>query len=252
MIAHLGLYNRPETAAAHQRFWLLIRQSLGDGPPKLSRDSDLWRIWRKPALLLAQTCSLPYRSRLHGHVSLIGTPDYFQTAGPAGHCQALLLSHKDNPGETLADFHGKRLAYSDALSHAGWAAPMLMARAQAVGFSQVIKSGSHFHAAQQVASGQADITSIDAVTWQLMLRFDRVSDQLRVVAQTPASPGLPYISARANDPAPLFAAIRTAIKALAPADRELLMLRDLIQIPAQDYLAIATPPGPKDTLAPPA
>lgn len=43
MIAGFPMYDRPETAAAHDRLWSAIRARLGYGPARLTRayDDDL-------------------------------------------------------------------------------------------------------------------------------------------------------------------------------------------------------------------
>lgn len=76
MIAFLGMYDMPDLHAANDRLWTLIRQHLGFGPDTLSRGLDPWEIWQSPDLVLAQTCGMPFRTRLHRDVALIGTPDY--------------------------------------------------------------------------------------------------------------------------------------------------------------------------------
>ncbi|MCX8955299.1 hypothetical protein OU790_17900, partial [Ruegeria sp. NA] len=73
MIAMLGMYDMPEVQAANDRFWGLIRAHLGYGPEQLTRDADVWQVWLDPELVLAQTCGMPYRTRLHGRVQLVGT-----------------------------------------------------------------------------------------------------------------------------------------------------------------------------------
>ena len=65
MIATLPMYDRPETRAANDRFWDLIRSHLDEAPEELSRDDFHWL---HPDLLLSQTCSLPYRTALQGRV----------------------------------------------------------------------------------------------------------------------------------------------------------------------------------------
>lgn len=107
MIAHLGMYDRPETAAANDRFWTLIREHLGRGPQQLSREEDTWRVWTSPDLLLAQTCGCPYRTRLYGEVELIGTPDHGLPGCPAGHYNSVFIARKTRAGEPLAAF-GRR------------------------------------------------------------------------------------------------------------------------------------------------
>ena len=81
MIAALGMYDRPETAAANDALWALIRDGLRargmDAPEVLTRGAGAyWPAWESPDMLLSQTCGLPFRARLHEKVTLIGTPDY--------------------------------------------------------------------------------------------------------------------------------------------------------------------------------
>ena len=52
MIAHLGMYDRPETAAANDRLWTAMRAHLGRGPDALTRDAEVWQVWQSPDLLI--------------------------------------------------------------------------------------------------------------------------------------------------------------------------------------------------------
>lgn len=245
MIAHLRMYHRRETAQAHDRFWALIREALGDGPHTLSKDSDFWRVWRKPALMLAQTCGMPYRTRLHGEVALVGTPDYGLDGCPPGYYRSVFITRK-GASDQLSDYAGQRFAYNEALSQSGWAAPITHAGAEGIRFGVVVKSGAHLESARAVAEGRAEIASLDAVTWELIQRYEPMADLLHPIEWTTPTPGLPYITSKARDPRPIFDAVSTAITQLSPEDRDTLMLKGLIPIPAQDYLAIPTPTGPGD------
>jgi ABC-type phosphate/phosphonate transport system substrate-binding protein len=244
MIAHLGMYDRPETAAANDRLWQAIRASLGFGPTKLTRDVDFWQVWHSPDLLFSQTCGMPYRTRLHDKVTLIGTPDYGLPDCPPGHYRSIFVAHKDNAGKTLSDFSGHRFAYNEPVSQSGWAAPQCHALSHNVHFDTYLETGGHAHSAQAVADKRADIASLDALTWALIQKYDTFAQDLIVIDQTPPTPTLPFITAKNRDPAPLFAAIKFAIHAINPADRALLHLHDIVEIPAAAYLAIPTPPPP--------
>jgi hypothetical protein len=74
MIASLPMYDRPETVAANDRLWQAVRTHLGYGPDHLTRGGDAWDHWQSPDLIVSQTCGYPYRARLHGKVTLVGTP----------------------------------------------------------------------------------------------------------------------------------------------------------------------------------
>lgn len=247
MIAALPMYDRPETAAANDRLWALIRAALADrgvaAPAALSRDEpDMMALWLRPDLVLAQTCGYPYRTRLHGHVTLIGTPDYGIEGCPPGHYCSAVLIRADDPRDSLAALAGARLAYNDALSQSGWAA--LAAHAPELARGPQLRTGAHAASARAVAEGRADFAALDAVSWRLIARAEPFARRLRAIAATPPTPGLPLIAARGADRAASFAAVAEAIGALTEDDRETLLLRGLVAIPEADYLAVPTPPPP--------
>ncbi len=244
MIAMLGMYDMPAIQPANDRFWTLIRTHLGNGPDRLSRDLDPWRVWRSDDLLLAQTCGMPFRTRLHPHVTLVGTPDYGLPGCPPGHYRSVLIARGDAGEETEADFSGGVFAYNEALSQSGWAAPMTHFAARGIGFRSHLQTGAHVGSARAVAEGRADLAGLDALTWLLLQEHDPVAARLRVVGTTAPTPGLPCITARHRDPAPIAGAIRAAIADLAPADRAALHLRGLAAIDAAAYLAVPSPPAP--------
>lgn len=245
MIAQLRMYNPPTLERANDHFWQGIRAALGYGPETLSHDGDLHQTWQSPDLLFAQTCSLPYRALLHPDITLIGTPDYDLPGCPPGYYNSKIVIRVDAPATQLTDFSGARFAYNGALSQSGWAGPMHHLSKAGVNFSAFVESGGHHASATAVAEGRADIAGIDALTLTLMGENDPdLVAQLQVIDTTVPTPALPFITAFGRDPAPIAKAVRTAISALSPADRQALHLNGLVDIPAADYLAIPTPPGP--------
>lgn len=244
MIAALGMYDMPALKPMHDRFWNAIRARLGYGPEALTRGGDFWDIWQSPELLLAQTCGFPYRARLHGHVALVGTPDYGLPGCPPGHYNSVLVVRKDDPRSDLSQFDGAAFAYNEALSQSGWAAPATHFATHGLLIGPRVKTGAHAASAQAVAEGRADIAAIDALTWTLLRRHGTGTDDLREIDRTAPTPALPYITARARDPEPIFRAVAAAITDLSAADRDALHLEGLIAIPAEAYLAVETPPEP--------
>ncbi|HHC29138.1 MAG TPA: hypothetical protein ENK80_01020, partial [Rhodobacterales bacterium] len=87
MIAAFPMYDRPETAAAHDRLWAGVRERLPMAPRRLSRayDDDLWGLWESPDLLLGVSCGLPLRDRLAGRVRLVGSLVNDLPGCPRGH-----------------------------------------------------------------------------------------------------------------------------------------------------------------------
>ncbi len=238
MIACLPMYDMPHASAAYDRLWSAIAAQLPGAPAHLTREGDLWVIWQSPDLLLAQTCGLPYRAKLHGKVTLVGTPDYNLPSCPPGYyCSVTVIragrSEPPQPTDTIA--------YNDPLSQSGWAA------AQAVGLGQGdrLETGSHAASAQAVAEGRAAVACLDALTWRMLqVEEPELCAQIQVAGATPPTPGLPFITSKDRDPAPIFAALTAAIGTLSAQDRDLLHLQGCVEIPAKDYLALPIPDCP--------
>lgn len=249
-IASLGMYDWPEIAPATDRFWAAIRDRLRAdaivAPDHLTRGADAHLpAWTSPALLLSQTCGMPYRTMLHDRVALVGTPDYGLPDADPGYYYSQLVLRADDPGG-FADHLTQRLAYNEAGSQSGWAAPQTHAAAAGGRFHATIATGSHRESARAVAEGRADIAAIDAVTWRLIgAHRPALAASLRVLGHTAPTPGLPLITSPQHDALRIANAVAGAIADLAASDRDDLGLRDLIAIPAAAYLAIPTPPPPR-------
>ncbi|CUK01636.1 phosphate/phosphite/phosphonate ABC transporters, periplasmic binding protein [Shimia thalassica] len=244
MIAMLGMYDRPETAASNDRLWQAIRDHLGYGPSKLTRDCDFWEIWESPDLLFAQTCGMPYRTRLHRQVQLVGTPDYGLPDCPAGHYYSVFVTHVDVSQATLADLCEGTFAYNEPVSQSGWAAPQYHLAKMGLAPGKKIQSGAHYLSARAVAEKQADFASLDALTWELIQRYDDFAKSLHVVARTTPTPTLPYITGPRQNATEIRTAVAKAIADLSLKDRAILGLQQLVEIPASAYLAVPSPPPP--------
>jgi ABC-type phosphate/phosphonate transport system substrate-binding protein len=213
-----------------------------DAPDTLTRDTgDLFGHWLSPELTLSQTCGMPYRTRLHGRVTLVGTPDHALDGCPPGHYRSAIVVRADDPRPNLSDFVGADFAYNDPISQSGWAA--LASERPDLLTGRFVRTGSHRASASAVRDGRADFAALDAVTWRLIIAEGN-ADGLRVVGYTQPTPGLPLIAAAQVEAEVAFACVAAAIDALAPADRETLGLAGLVPIPADDYLAVPIPPPP--------
>lgn len=250
MIASLGMYDRAETAQANDNLWALIRDRLRakghQAPDTLTRGyGAYWTAWEAPDLVFSQTCGFPYRARLHGTVTLIGTPDYGVAGCPPGHYCSVFVARTDDDRDHLCDFSRTAFAFNEGLSQSGWAAPQNHAALHGITLPPAVRTGGHLLSAKAVADGRADIAALDAVTWAMLQRWEPLTNSLREVARTAPTPGLPYIAATGVDSGMMFTLVGAAIADLEPGDRDLLMLRGLIRIPGADYLAVATPPSPE-------
>lgn len=241
----LGMYDLPALRQANDRFWQGIRAQLGFGPRYLTRDIGVMQVWQSPDLLFAQTCGMPFRTVLHPDVTLIGTPDYGLPGCGPGQYRSALVARKDCHRQGLADFADARFAYNEAMSQSGWAGPMTHLTRAGVQVAGLLETGGHRASAVAVAEGRADMAGLDALSWALLCEHESdVTAGLRVIETTAPTPTLPYITATGRDAVAIATAIRAAISGLSEADRRALHLVGLVDIPAADYLAVPTPPGP--------
>ena len=248
ILASLPMYDRPETAAAQDALWSAIRAALVDegiaAPEMLDRETGLWEGWEHPGLVLGQTCSLPYRTRLHGRVALIGTFDHgLPGLAPGQYCSVILARREDASQDAEALTRG-RFAINEPHSQSGWAAPYFWAQAQGITLTPALETGAHRASALAVAEGRADRAALDAVTWLGIMQWEpELAARLRVTAHTPPSPALPLIAAAGTDPARHGRAIMAALAAMPEHTRATLGITGFVPIPAAAYLALPNPPA---------
>ena len=243
MIASLPMYDRAETAAANDALWSAIHAELGFGPAGLDRTTNSWDVWLDPDLVLSQTCGLPYRSRLHGRVQLVGTPDYGLEDAPAGHYYSVFVCRKGD-SQDMVDYRDRRFAYNEAGSQSGWAAPSTHVAELGFRFTKLLESGGHRDSARAVAEGRTDIAALDAMSWRMIQRYDEFANALQVIERTRPTPGLPLITSLGQDAELVLSAVRRALSRLDKNDAEILSIVSIEQIKSKAYLAIPTPPGP--------
>ncbi len=170
-------------------------------------------LWRHPALLFAQTCWGPMELGLAPHVQVVGEPDYSAFEGGQGafYSSAIVmraeLSHKGediaapDDGQPLIPLdliRNQRFVYNSADSMSGILA--LTRDLDALGenldiFASRTESGGHRASIRAVASGEADVATIDCRSWAMARRFEPAAGTLSVVGWTARRLGLPYIAA---------------------------------------------------------
>ena len=184
---------------------------------------------------------MPYRQRLHGRVSLIGTPDYGVEGCSPGYYRSVIVVRKEDPRETLREFKGAVCAVNAADSESGCAAIMRATEAapgSGTFFRATPYTGSHAASIRDVAAGQADIAAIDAVTWRFATQFEADARSLRVLCMTDPTPGLPYISACRHDGAPMAEAVVAGLAGLDGDVRDALGIVGFVRTYPADYLKI--------------
>ncbi len=272
MIASLPMYDSQSTGWLYDMLWDDIRDHLRkdgiDAPDKLTRNATPMDDWLNPGLLLSQTCGLPFRAQLHEHLTLVAAPAFwvpdFETPpagreparGPVlvapGQYYSVVVARKDDPRQKFEEFQGATLAYNEPLSQSGWGLMYQLCCETGVQFDRAVQTGAHRASALSVLKSRADLASIDMATWFGPMANDRWRADLKIIARTPHSPALPFVTAQPDLVEPLFAALKSAMGYAYRDGDDLDTLHDGLNIAPDgvvranlaDYMAIPIPPAP--------
>ena len=241
----------PEVAAANDALWAgmaraLAREGLADVPAALTRGVDLGELWRSPELLFSQTCGYPLVNGFKDALELVATPVYDAPGCEGPDYVSMIVVRREDPARDLADLRGRVAAVTHTTSQSGYSAlraSVAHLAHQGRFFGTVVESGGHPNSLAMVAAGAADVCATDCVTHALLARHrPEALDGLRVLARSPAAPGLPYVT-RAGAGDDLVARLRAALFAtfddpgLAGA-REALLLVGAEVLPLSAYQRI--------------
>ena len=245
-IAALAMYDWPEVAAANDTLWAFLHGFLAergiDAPASLLRDRPYHAPWTAPDLLLAQTCGYPYATQLRGKVQLVATPGYAADGCQGTDYCSLIVAGPSTGIRSWAGIGEATAAINSEQSQSGhWALrAAIAAEASAVPPRRARLSGGHRQSLAMVASGAADIASLDAVCWALALRHEpEACSKVRIIARSPMAPGLPLITARTTTPETLHA-LRDGLQAMVheptlAAARAALFLTAIAVLPDSAY-----------------
>lgn len=246
MQASLPMYDLPEARAATDAWWQGLARAfraegVGDVPDRLTHDPTLPDHWTAPDLLFSQTCGYPLTHALAGRVRLVATPRYRAHGCSGARYCSLLVVAEDSPATALDDLRGRRCAYNSADSQSGYntlrAAVAPLARNGRF-FAAALRTGGHRFSIAAVARGEADICAVDCVTHALLARHaPSALAGTRVLGETAAAPGLPYVTAGSADD-DLVARLRAGLER-ALADSSLAAVRDDLLIAGVDVLPLA-------------
>jgi ABC-type phosphate/phosphonate transport system substrate-binding protein len=235
-VASLGMYDAPALRGANDALWSTLADRLRlagiEGvPDRLDRARPLEDIWADPNLLLAQTCGYPLATAWRDRLRYVATPRYSAPGCEGASHRSRIVIRRDDTAEALAMLRGRRAAVNDPSSNTG----MNLLRAAVTPFAidgrffgSVIETGSHFASAQAVASGVADVAAIDGITFtHLECVEPTLTHQLRTLAWSAASPGLPLVTSAVTTSEELRL-IRRAIQAAVRDAENAAVLRTLL------------------------
>ncbi|NTA13875.1 phosphate/phosphite/phosphonate ABC transporter substrate-binding protein [Agrobacterium tumefaciens] len=236
-LASLAMYaSPPPVKEATALFWAALGKRLRaggvDAPQTLDEKIRYDEAWLRPDLLFGQTCGYPYVRHLRGKVQLVATPVY-NLPGCDGPLKcSFIIVNASSPVQSIEELRGARAAINEPGSNSGYNLFRAFVAPYAKGgrfFSSVEETGGHLASIDVVSRGEADIASIDCVTFGNTLRFDpqRVAG-VRILAETVKGPGLPFITA-STTPAMELVMLRRAL-AETIADPELAHICDTLSL----------------------
>lgn len=251
-LASLAMYASPSPVSeATALFWVALGARLRaagvDAPRALDEEIRYDEAWLRPDLVFGQTCGYPYVQRLRGKVQLVATPVY-NLPGCDGPLKcSFIIVKASSPVQSIEELRGARAAINEPGSNSGYNLFRAFVAPHARDgrfFSSVQETGGHLASIDVVSKGEADVASIDCVTFGNTQRFDpqRVAG-VRILAETAKGPGLPFITSAAT-PARQLVILRRAL-AETIADPELagvcdtLSLRGISLLGDADYEVLA-------------
>lgn len=250
-LAGLPMYDFAELRPATDAFWRAIgtaleQRGIGDVPVSLTRARDLPHFWSSPSLLIGQTCGYPLMTGLCGHARYVATPQYETRFSTGAEHKSVIITHRQSGIQSLADARGKICAINMSDSNTGMNLLRLeiaKLKPQSPFFSRIYETRAHRNSMLAVTRGEADIASIDCVTFALVEKIDRaLTRDLAIIAETETSPALPFITSGSTHDDVLYA-IRDALSAVIadPQNRrilEILMIQGFKVLPSNAYQRI--------------
>ncbi|WP_200964619.1 phosphate/phosphite/phosphonate ABC transporter substrate-binding protein [Bosea sp. Root483D1] len=228
------MYNLPEMRALYLAFWNALVTELGpeagELPEAFSFDRPAVPAAIGPEIFFSQTCGYPLQTIYRGQYQLLGVPSYDAPGcSEASHC-AFILVGDDSPFETVEDLRGTRFACNSRQSNSGMNLPRRLIAPLAGGkpfFSEIVETGTHPFSMARVAAGELDAASIDCMTYAYFSEHrPQAVAGLRVIAETPPSPAIPFVTSIATAPAQVEA-LRAALLALSAKPEHRMVLAAL-------------------------
>jgi len=177
---------------------------------------NLLEHWLQPQLLLSQTCGYPLVTRLPD-VQPVGCFHYAAPGCEGISYRSFLVARQKELGVHLADFRQRTAVCNSDDSQSGYNALRKMVEPlskESCFFREVIFSGSHRQSLLALQQKEADIAAIDCVTFALLKKHQpQTLAQLKIIGETPLTPGLPLITGPQTSASQL-AALRSALHQL--------------------------------------
>lgn len=227
-VASLPMYPFAAWRDATDALWEAVRGADPRLPPLAAWGPDAHGLWHDPAMVVSQACGWPLVTELAGRVRVVGTFRYRTPDWSGDHYRSVVVArdHTVTAAGTSAD---TRAAVNSTASLSGWISLVWFATGGAGGRwpGCVVLTGAHLESVRAVRDGDADLASIDAVTYAHLERDQpELLRGVRRVGEGPLVPCLPIVAPAPTsdaDVALLRAALTAAIAARPDAAATLLI-----------------------------
>ena len=207
-VASLGMYPFPHIRPHWDRLWARIAAEVPGAPPALAWERPLDELWRDPALLMGVTCGWPLVMQLPG-LAVVGTFDPAVPWAHAGRYRSVLVASKPASIGEWRHVPGAVAAVNGTDSLSGWVS---LCDAWGGTPEHLLVTGAHLESLRAVSRGDAQVASIDAVTFELAVEAEPMTaGAVHVVGHGPLVPALPIVTASADTDRVL--ALRAAVAA---------------------------------------
>ena len=248
MIASLPMYDLAEIAGHTDELWrcwsAALRRRGVDAPGLLNRPSgDLLQHWSRTDLLCSQSCGYPVAALLGERFDVAGT--FSSPAGEQdrpGFYRSVIVARADDfrAESGLRSFEGCRVAANSMDSLSGWfSIGSALTEAGVRHLGPAIETGAHANSAVAVRDGEADLASIDAVTYALLIRHRPTAvDGLQVAGRGPLVRSLPIITALPEVVPALRDTAREALRDVSRETADALLIDGWVDADQEDYSSI--------------
>jgi ABC-type phosphate/phosphonate transport system substrate-binding protein len=243
-IAALPMYNVSPALAADWHALLADVLRRVEPAALIVEPEDLHAFWRRPDLLLSQTCGYPYVLGLNETVQLIATPQFDAPGCEGANYSSVIVTRSNAPFDSIEACRGARAAFNATDSNSGYnALRHAVAPYSRDGgfFGETLETGSHLGSLRAVAGNRADVAAIDCVTMAFARdAYPELTGRLRDIGTTRTTPGLPLIASK-HVPPEQAGALRAALdEALGaqPERAQRLKLKGFSGLTAEDYDSI--------------
>jgi ABC-type phosphate/phosphonate transport system substrate-binding protein len=239
--AGLGMYPFPELRPAYDAYWAAVHRRAPWLPPVLTWHADLHASWRAADLVVGYTCGWPLVTELAERVQVLGTFEFDIPEADGHRYRSVLIARDSAP---LESFAGARAAANSPDSLSGWVSLITAVHGAGGTWTGPVRwTGAHVDSVRAVRLGEADVASIDSVTWHHVLRFaPEIAVGVVTVGAGPLVPCLPVVAGAAVPPDAL-AEIREAMAdAFVDPDivghSAMMLTRAFVPLDLADYLPL--------------